>query len=355
MAKRKRWKKILLGLLLALVLVLTIGLPFALARLVTRAGTRPMDLKLTSTPADYDLDYESVVFTSTDGVELSGWYMGGADSELVVACGHGLFRSRREVLDRAAFFRKQGFDTLVFDFRRHGESAGERVTLGYHERNDFGSAARFLRERRPDAKVLLYGVSMGAVAALLAASELTEVDAVVADSPFLNIEHTVMHHLDLLFGLPRFPFGSSLLLAIELSAGFDRDDFDLEKAIARMGERPVLIVAGEEDRRMSVALQERVFKASVSEASRFRSFPDARHGAAYRMHADAYEAMLMDFVEDAIRSPELPEASDVDSNPGSPSSSCAPRCDRLGWDGRDSAAGRRHGSCRNPRTGNSAG
>ena len=140
----------------------------------------------------------------------------------------------------------------------------------------------------------------------------------VADSPFLNIEHTVMHHLDLLFGLPRFPFGSSLLLAIELSAGFDRDDFDLEKAVARMGERPVLIVAGEEDRRMSVALQERVFKASVSDASRFRSFPDARHGAAYRMHADAYEAMLMDFVEDAIRSPELPEASDVDSNPGSP-------------------------------------
>ena len=59
-----------------------------------------------------------------------------------------------------------------------------------------------------------------------------------------------------------------------------------------MGERPVLIVAGEEDRRMSVALQERVFEASVSEASRFRSFPDARHGAAYRMHADAYEGYV---------------------------------------------------------------
>jgi len=319
LAKRKRWKKILLGLLLLLVLGIMIGLPFVLARLVTRAGTRPMDLKLTSTPADYDLDYESVVFTSTDGVELSGWYMGGADSELVVACGHGLFRSRREVLDRAAFFRKQGFDTLVFDFRRHGESTGERVTLGYHEKNDFGGAVRFLRERRPDAKVLLYGVSMGAVAALLAASELTEVDAVVADSPFLSIEHTVIHHVALI-GLPRFPLASSLLLALELSAGFDREDFDLEKAVARMGERPVLVVAGEDDQRMPLALQQRVFEASVSEASRFRSFPDARHGAAYRTHAEAYEAMLTEFVEDvfALRSPEFPESADVDSNPGSP-------------------------------------
>jgi len=320
LAKRKRWKEILLGLLLLLVLGITVGLPFALVRLVTRAGTRPMDLKLTSTPADYDLDYESVVFTSTDGVELSGWYMGGVDSKLVVACGHGLFRSRREVLDRAAFFRKQGFDTLVFDFRRHGESTGERVTLGYHEKNDFGSAVRFLREQRPDAKVLLYGVSMGAVAALLAASEIAEVDAVVADSPFLNIDHTVIHHLDLIFGLPRFLLGSSLLLALELSAGFDREDFDLEKAVSRMGERPVLVVAGEEDQRMPLALQERVFEASVSETSRFRSFPDARHGAAYRTDAEAYEAMLTEFVEDvlALRSPELPESADVDSNPGSP-------------------------------------
>ena len=158
------------------------------------------------------------------------------------------------------------------------------------------------------------------MAALLAASELTEVDAVIADSPFLNIEHTVLHHLDLIFGLPRFPFGTSLLFALELSAGFDRDDFDLEKAVVRMGERPVLIVAGETDQRMPVALQERVFEASVSEASRFRSFPEARHGAAYRTHADAYEAMLIEFVEDAfaLRSPELPEASGGDSNPVSP-------------------------------------
>ena len=110
MAIRKHWKKILLGLVIALVLAATIGLPYAFARLVTRAGTRPMDLRLTSSPSDYDLDFENVSFTSADGVTLSGWYLGGASSDVAIACGHGLFRSRREVLDRAAFFRKQGYD-----------------------------------------------------------------------------------------------------------------------------------------------------------------------------------------------------------------------------------------------------
>lgn len=68
MVIRKHWKKILLGLVIAAVLGVTIGLPYAFARLVTRAGTRPMDLRLTSSPSGYDLDFENVSFTSADGV-----------------------------------------------------------------------------------------------------------------------------------------------------------------------------------------------------------------------------------------------------------------------------------------------
>ncbi len=164
-----------------------------------------MDLDLTSSPADYGLAFEEVRFSATDGVPISGWLLSGGTRQAVVACGHGLFRSRREVLDRAAFFRHQGYDTLVFDFRRHGKSGGERVTLGYEERRDFEGAVEFLRSTHPEAPVVLYGVSMGAGAAVLAARETPAVAAVVADSPFLNIEHTVVHHVKLYFGLPRFP------------------------------------------------------------------------------------------------------------------------------------------------------
>ena len=121
---RKRWKKILLGFLGALLLFVTVGVPYLLTVLITRAGTRPMDLELTSSPADYGLPFEEVTFEAADGVVISGWFLPGGTRKAVVACGHGLFRSRREVLDRAAFFRQLGYDTLVFDFRRHGKSGG---------------------------------------------------------------------------------------------------------------------------------------------------------------------------------------------------------------------------------------
>lgn len=87
----------LLGFAVLLLLLVTVGLPYILARLVTSAGTRPQDLALISSPSDYDIDFENVRFDAADGVALSGWYLGGGDANLSVACGHGLFRSRREV------------------------------------------------------------------------------------------------------------------------------------------------------------------------------------------------------------------------------------------------------------------
>jgi pimeloyl-ACP methyl ester carboxylesterase len=295
----RRWKAILLGLAAAILLFVTVGVPYLLAMLITSAGTRPMDLELTSSPADYGLEFEEVLFPTSDGASISGWYLPGGTRGAVVALGHGLFRSRREVLDRAAFFRKQGYDALVFDFRRHGTSDGERVTLGYQERLDFEGAVAFLKSRRPEAPVVLYGVSMGAGAALLAARETPAVAAVIADSPFLNIEHTVVHHAKLIFGLPRFPFASGLLLFLEMRGGFDREDFDLEAAAKALEDRPLLVIAGSADERMPPELQKRVVAASDNPLSRFIVVEGAGHGAAYRVAAEAYESEVLAFLERA--------------------------------------------------------
>jgi pimeloyl-ACP methyl ester carboxylesterase len=309
-SRRWPWKKMLFGLAALVLFVAIVVLPYVLARLITSAGTRPRDLADTSSPSDYGLEFENVRFDAADGIPLSGWYLGGGEAKLSVACGHGLFRSRREVLDRAAFFRKEGYDTLLFDFRHHGDSGGERVTLGYQERLDFEAAIAFLHARRPENRIVIYGVSMGAAAALLAASETPRVAAVIVDSPFSSIEHTVAHHVHLLFGLPRFPFATALTFFLEMRGGFDKDDFDMEKAVDELGNRPLLVMAGEADRRMPVERQRKLFEHSKSPLSRFQSFPGARHGAAYRTDPETYERDIKAFLVDAgLAKPRAPEAS----------------------------------------------
>ncbi len=282
---------------LALVFVFAIA-PFLLAQLITRAGTRPMDRGLVSTPADYGVAFEDVTFLSADGVRLEGWYLGGGERGVSVACAHGLFRSRHELLERAAWLRRTGFNVLLFDLRRHGKSGGERISLGYKERLDLEGAVVFLAERAPGDRLVLFGVSMGAAASLLAAAADSDVAAVVADSSFLSLEHTVAHHLKLFWGLPQFPLADELVFFVEQLAGFRAEDLDVEKAVKQIGMRPILFIAGGSDRRMPVEMQRRLFQAAGSPLSRFVVIEDAAHGGGYRRDPEAYKKALLGFIEE---------------------------------------------------------
>ncbi len=291
-----------IALLLVLVFVFLVA-PYLVANLVTSRGTRPRDLSLTSTPADFGMSYEDVSFPATDGVPLKGWYMGGGRRGASIACAHGLFRSRREMLERSVFLRQAGFNVLVFDLRRHGASGGERTSLGFNERFDLMGAASFMKEKSPNDRMVLYGGSMGAVATLMAAAELAEtggVVTVVADSSFLSLESTVVHHVRLLLGFPRFPLANELLFFIERLAGFRRDELDLETAVARCGNLPILFVAGDKDRRIPVEDQERLHRAAKSPLSRFVVIEGATHGAAYRTSPEIYREALFEFLTEVL-------------------------------------------------------
>ncbi len=286
---------------LSLVLVFFV-VPYSLAHFITTLRTRPMDLELTSSPADFDIAFEEVSFVSSDGIPLKGWYLGGGDRGASVVCAHGLFRSRREVLDRGVFLHRAGFNVLLLDSRRHGESGGERVTLGFKERFDVQGGVRFLQNRNPDDRIMLFGVSMGGAASLLAAVETPEVMLVIADSSFLSFEHTITHHLDLFFGLPRFPLGDELMFFIERRAGFRKEKFDLEKAVGKIGNRPILFIAGSDDQRTPVELQGRLYRAAKSPMSELVVIDGATHGAAYRTQPDTYQQVLLEFISRVMAS-----------------------------------------------------
>ena len=293
----------LLSLVLLCLAIVFFVAPYWMAHFIMTFGTRPMDLELTSTPADFDIPFEEVSFMSSDGVPLKGWYLGGGDRSASIVCAHGLFRSRREVLDRGVLLRRAGFNVLLLDSRRHGESGGERVTLGFKERFDVQGGVRFLQNRNPDDRMLLFGVSMGGAASLLAAAETPEVMLVIADSSFLSLEHTITHHLELFFGLPPFPLGEELMFFIERGAGFRKEEFDLEQAVAKISDRPILFIAGSDDQRMPIELQRRLYRAARSPMSELVIIDGATHGAAYRTEPDTYREVLLEFLSRVLEPP----------------------------------------------------
>jgi pimeloyl-ACP methyl ester carboxylesterase len=285
--------------LIVLAVVLIFGVfPWGLAALVTGAGTRPMDRKLTQTPADFGAQFKDVEFKTSDGVNISGWLVPSGDKHTTIVYSHGLFRSRRELLERAMDLWKLGYGALLYDSRNHGASGHARVSLGYNERLDAEAAVHFLRDEvHSTDRIVMFGISMGATAALLAAAETPEVSAIVADSSFLTFKDTVNHHVNMFLHLPSFPFGNELRFFIGQRGGFDSSQLDALAAVKRIGDRPILFIAAAHDRRMPPEIAEQLHEASTSNKSDLMIVD----GPGSDVHAHGYQANPKIYIDGVAR------------------------------------------------------
>ena len=299
--RRRKARRILFGLA-ALGLLVALSLPTAVGVLLASfSGTRPQDLQDRATPGDYGLSYRTVLLRSEDGVRVAAWLLrarrpGGCS----VVLAHGLFRSRREVLDRAAYLAARGCHALTLDLRRHGDSGGIRTSLGFLEGLDVMAGARFLRRKFPGDRLYLLGVSMGGAAAARAgAAMVADVAGVVLDSTFRNVPEVVDRYADLLVGLPPFPAGDLTLFGLELAAGFEPREMDVERFSARLGEAgvPILVIAGDGDRRAPLEAQAAVFRANGQPGSRMIVVEGATHGRPCLLKPRACEVALAEFLD----------------------------------------------------------
>jgi len=127
--------------------------------------------------------YEDVTFESTDGLELSGWYMPSQNGAAVVIV-HGGGGDRTGGVDRAELLGRHGYGVLLYDARGRGESEGSTTGApGWGWEKDAEGALDFLR-RRPDVdpdRIGGLGLSTGAMIVIEVAAEGKELGAVVAE------------------------------------------------------------------------------------------------------------------------------------------------------------------------------
>lgn len=304
----RRWRRIIKRVIITLaiiIIVLIYGvLPFWLSGVVTSARTRPADRQLTTTPATLGAEYKDVEFQTSDGVTISGWLLPSREKGATIIYSHGLFRSRRELMDRAVALWRLGYGALLYDSRNHGESGPARVSLGYFERLDAEAAARYLNEVVPSNRIIMFGISMGAATALLAAAETPEVRAVISDSSFLSFEDTTTHHVKLFLRLPAFPLAHEMRFMIEKRAGFDGSNLDALAAVKRIGDRPAMFIAASHDPRMPAEIAQKLYDASAATKRDLLIVdgPGANiHGHAYQADPKLYIERVAAFLETALR------------------------------------------------------
>jgi len=292
-----KWIRRLLFLVVGMFLVFFfVLLPVGGSFLITNSHFRYPE-KGPRNPEDVGLHVENVEFKTADGLTLRGWWMAGQPGFPAIIFCHGLNRSRLELMERAGEAHRRGFSILLFDLRNHGESDRAHTTLGILESQDVEAASQFVRMKVPGQSQFLWGVSMGAATALLAVRDYGGFAGVVSDSAFPSFRETIEHHVRLLFRIPAFPVANMIVWLTGVRMHIDPDSGNVETAVRKFGNVPVLFIAGGADRRMPPGVAKRLYDANQSPLKKLIVVPGAGHGEAFSTNREQYLEAVFSFLE----------------------------------------------------------
>jgi alpha-beta hydrolase superfamily lysophospholipase len=251
------------------------------------------------------LSYEDVAFPTTDGLVLRGWFIPANEPEAAAivyapATGH----DQRSGLSLVPALHEAGYHMLLFSYRGHALSDGVRgrFTYGDAESRDVDAAVEFLRRSMGIHEVGIIGHSAGAASAILSAARNPHVAAVVAVAPFNCV--TEVWHTSWPTLVPSFILDWTLWASEKLK-GFDRQNVCPVDVVDRIAPRPLLVIHGTEDRRITEAQIQRLFGAAREPKSLWL-VQGATHDGVRTLALDQLVPDVISFFDKALLAQENP-------------------------------------------------
>jgi uncharacterized protein len=307
--KRKRQIYRRVGWALVVVCCVAVDAILAVSGYVAARLTALPREALAGSPADFGLTYENVSFPAReDNTTLAGWYIlpQATPRDCTILMVHGRLAHRNDqsikMLDLANDLARDGYGVLMIDLRAHGESEGDRLSLGYYERRDVLGAVDYLAQR-PDTSgcVAGFGFSMGAATLISAAAEEPRIRALVADSSFAEIRVLLDAQLPAESGLPAFFTPPTLFMAWALY-GMDLDTVRPVDLIDDLAPRPVLLIHGTADSGIAPEHARRLYEAANNRQAELWLAQGSQHVRAYVDHPQEYRERLLRFLDRSLSS-----------------------------------------------------
>ena len=250
----------------------------------------PSPTNIGTPPAE--LDAQEIELIDRSGRIVRGWSV-SADSPVgVVVLLHGLRGSRRSMTSRAVFLKSAGYSSILIDLHAHGESDGDRISLGARESESMQAAVDHARNRYPGKPIVVLGVSLGGASAVLA-PEL-EVDGLVLESVYADIERTVRNRVRVRLGAFAALPAWLLVRQIPLRLGVGVDDLRPIDRI-RSIDCDVLVIGGELDAYATPDEARDLFEAGPGD-NELWIIEGAGHVDFYGFAAEEYEERLLRFL-----------------------------------------------------------
>ena len=253
----------------------------------------------------FDAEKRSVSHQADDGTMLLGWELPGAEGgdyadghTWAVVC-HGYVGEPADMAKYAYHFSQLGMNVLTPAARGHERNVDTGlIQMGWQDASDLLGWVDQIVASDPEARILLFGTSMGGAEVMMASGMdgLSEnVRLIVEDCGYTSVWDEFALQLGNVFGLPSFPILNVADAACLLRAGYTFEGASAVESL-RKASVPILFIHGDADTFVPFSMLDECYDACASEQKEKLVVEGAGHGLSASTDPELYWSTVDAFV-----------------------------------------------------------
>ncbi|MET0787583.1 MAG: alpha/beta fold hydrolase, partial [Paenisporosarcina sp.] len=132
---------------------------------------------------------------SPNGYPIKAIFLEPLETNNFVVICHGVTENKINSVKYARLFERLGFNSVVYDHRRHGDSGGKTTSFGYYEKMDLQAIVKAVHDYAGDEAIIgIHGESMGAATTILYAGTVEDhAHFYIADCAFSDFTDQLLY------------------------------------------------------------------------------------------------------------------------------------------------------------------
>lgn len=240
-------------------------------------------------PTQINMNPEDVFLLTESGNKIHGWYFSSKtkDSKGTVLFFHG---NAENITSHFLMFRwlpEQGYNYFIFDYPGYGLSSGKPTPESTVESGV--AAAQWIRQKKDQRSLIIYGQSLGGIIAMKTAEELKEqvpLKAVIIDGSFSSYKKITRRVLNRKWWTWWLQPVSYLFIS----------DAEAPEPLNQISPVPLLFIHGDQDSVIEPESSQEMFQAST-EPKELWIIPGGGHGNLYEIHQGQLRQRLLNYLE----------------------------------------------------------
>ncbi|MBD7983621.1 alpha/beta hydrolase [Sporosarcina sp. Sa2YVA2] len=235
---------------------------------------------------------------SPNGYPLRAVFLRPFDTTKTVIICHGVTENKINSIKYARLFERLGFNSVIYDHRRHGDSGGKTTSFGYYEKSDLHAVVSSVRDRIGRRALLgVHGESMGAATTILYGGEFEdEADFYIVDCPFSDFTTQILHILR-----TSTPLRTSMTLRIanlflKVRDGYTTKLVSPRQVISKI-DKPMLFIHSLEDDFILPEMTKELFTLK-EDKKKMKLFKKGAHAKSFNDNPEEYEREVHAFLNE---------------------------------------------------------